>query len=608
MFDLCRDTYAEISPSGNGVRAFYRGAFPDRKNHAAHIETFCRTGFVTVTGARLNGCDLSELPETVAGELGRRLGPDKARRDSAEVLSKACGQDPTLARLNELGLVLQSMGGGKFDIACPWESEHSTPGGAGDTVYFAAHTGGYASGNFDCKHAHCAVRAQAEFREALGLGARPGAEDATAADVEAEPGVDNGTGGGSERRELPHEMDRCAYHGIVGELVTAIEPHTEADPAALLVQILVAFGVLIGRSPYVPVEGDRHYANLFAILVGATAKGRKGTSWGRVRSVFERVLGWLRVVSGLSSGEGLKYQVRDPRAEMVKNKKSGETTKEVVDEGVHDKRLLVTELEFAQVLRVVARQGNTLSSTVRNAWDTGDLASLTKNDPITATGAHIGIIGHVTSDELRAELTQTDTANGFANRFLFVCVRRSKCLPFGGDALPKGVLGGFVQRINRAASLAGSVGPVSMTEAARDVWAGVYPRLSEGSLGLFGSATARAEAQAIRLAMIYALLDEKMQIDRPHLLAALAVWEYAEASARYVFGSSLGDPVADDILRAVRAAGQGGMTRTQIRDLFKRNRSAERISAALDLLARRNLARCRTQETGGRPTEVWERM
>ncbi|MGH8544201.1 MAG: hypothetical protein ACREX3_11365, partial [Gammaproteobacteria bacterium] len=351
VFDLCRDTYAEISPSGNGVRAFYRGAFPDRKNHAAHIETFCRTGFVTVTGARLNGCDLSELPETVAGELGRRLGPDKARRDSAEVLSKACGQDPTLARLNELGLVLQSMGGGKFDIACPWESEHSTPGGAGDTVYFAAHTGGYASGNFDCKHAHCAVRAQAEFREALGLGARPGAEDATAADVEAEPGVDNGTGGGSERRELPHEMDRCAYHGIVGELVTAIEPHTEADPAALLVQILVAFGVLIGRSPYVPVEGDRHYANLFAILVGATAKGRKGTSWGRVRSVFERVLGWLRVVSGLSSGEGLKYQVRDPRAEMVKNKKSGETTKEVVDEGVHDKRLLVTEPEFAQVLR-----------------------------------------------------------------------------------------------------------------------------------------------------------------------------------------------------------------------------------------------------------------
>jgi hypothetical protein len=105
---------------------------------------------------------------------------------------------------------------------------------------------------------------------------------------------------------------------------------------------------------------------------------------------------------------------------------------------------------------------------------------------------------------------------------------------------------------------------------------------------LDGHHTARAEAQVVRLAMLYALLDEKAQIDMPHLLAALALWEYAEASARHVFGSSLGDPIADEILRAVRAAGQDGMTRTQIRDLFKRNCSAERIGAALDLLARRN--------------------
>jgi predicted transcriptional regulator len=72
-----------------------------------------------------------------------------------------------------------------------------------------------------------------------------------------------------------------------------------------------------------------------------------------------------------------------------------------------------------------------------------------------------------------------------------------------------------------------------------------------------------------------------------------------------VFGPSLGDPVADEILRAVRAAGQEGMTRTQIRDLFKRNSSAARIGAALDLLARRNLVRRCTQETGGRTSEVW---
>jgi hypothetical protein len=146
---------------------------------------------------------------------------------------------------------------------------------------------------------------------------------------------------------------------------------------------------------------------------------------------------------------------------------------------------------------------------------------------------------------------------------------------------------------------------MDMTDAGWGIWDRVYPDLSEGSPGLFGAATARGEAQVVRLAMLYALLDEKAQIDAPHLLAALAVWEYAESSARHVFRSSLGDPVADEILRAVRAAGQEGMTRTQIMDLFKRNCSAGRIGAALDLLARRNLVRRCTQETGGRPSEVW---
>src|SRR5207249_5623360 len=74
--------------------------------------------------------------------------------------------------------------------------------------------------------------------------------------------------------------------------------------------------------------------------------------------------------------------------------------------------------------------GNTLSATLREGWDSGNLSTLTKNEPITATGAHICIIGHITDDELRAELTATDSANGFANRFLFIAVKRSKYLPF----------------------------------------------------------------------------------------------------------------------------------------------------------------------------------
>jgi hypothetical protein len=107
------------------------------------------------------------------------------------------------------------------------------------------------------------------------------------------------------------------------------------------------------------------------------------------------------------------------------------------------------------------------------------------------------------------------------------------------------------------------------------------------------------------LALIYALLDGAANIDVPHIRAALAVWEYAEASAAHIFGGSLGDNVADEILRALQHAGREGMSRTAIRDLFGRNQSGGRLGAALTLLASRGKARTEIRQSGGRPIETW---
>jgi hypothetical protein len=89
--------------------------------------------------------------------------------------------------------------------------------------------------------------------------------------------------------EWPDPPGEEAFHGIVGEIVRAIEPHTETDMAGLLVQFLVAFGSLIGRCIYFMAEADKHYSNLFANLIGQTAKGRKGTSWGIVGRLLSEV-------------------------------------------------------------------------------------------------------------------------------------------------------------------------------------------------------------------------------------------------------------------------------------------------------------------------------
>ena len=399
----------------------------------------------------------------------------------------------------------------------------------------------------------------------------------------------------------PAPLDEAAFYGLAGDIVRAIEPHSEADGAALLLQTLVAFGALVGRGAHVRVEGDEHHAQLYLLLVGQTAKARKGTSWGRIHRLFSRVPDWPKVVEGLSSGEGLKWAVRDPR----EDREPGNQPAAEMDVGIPDKRLLVVESEFAQVLRQTARAGNTLSATIRSAWDTGQLATLTKNDPVTATGTHISIVGHITMDELRAELTATDTANGFANRFLFMCVRRSKCLPLGGNGPPEAVAADLARRIALAADSARKLQAVGMTPAARETWTRIYPKLSEGTSGLLGAVTARGEAQCLRLALLYALLDGAENVDDVHLVAAIAVWERAEASAMHIFGSAIGDRLADAILRALRAAGQAGLSRTDIRNLLGRHGRAERIEAALELLSRHGLAYAEQHQTGGRAAEVW---
>jgi hypothetical protein len=153
--------------------------------------------------------------------------------------------------------------------------------------------------------------------------------------------------------------------------------------------------------------------------------------------------------------------------------------------------------------------------------------------------------------------------------------------------------------------LPGTAGELRRDEEARAIWRKVYPSLSEGKPGLAGALLARGEAQVMRLASLFALLDRSAVIRAQHLAAALALWEYCERSVRFIFGDSLGDDVADEILSALTKHKDSGMTRTELRDLFDRNMAAGRIAKALGLLERYGLASCRTVETGGRPAEKW---
>jgi hypothetical protein len=387
----------------------------------------------------------------------------------------------------------------------------------------------------------------------------------------------------------PEPPDPAAFSGLAGQIVAVVAPHTEADPVAILVSLLVGFGSLIGPAAHYQVGPTAHRANEFAVLIGPSGAGRKGSSWDTVEAILggvDPIWAELRVVSGLSSGEGLIWHLRDHH------------------EGVAiDQRLLVLEPEYASVLKAIGRDSNTLSPVVRNAWDHRPLQVITKHDPARASDAHLAIIAHITAHELLRHVGATEIANGFLNRFLLVAVHRSRLLPDGGQPHPAAIAS-LTETLKDAADHAKRTGQLRMDQHARALWWQHYPQLTSPRPGLWGAATARAEAHVVRLALTYALLAKAPAITTTHLRAALAVWDYAARSTLHIFGDSLGDPTADEIRRAL-AEHPDGLTRSQLRDLFSRNRSRAEIGRALDLLAGAGLARSHTQRDQGRPTQRW---
>lgn len=408
-----------------------------------------------------------------------------------------------------------------------------------------------------------------------------------------------------------------AHPGIAGAFIELATRESEADPAAVLATFLTRFGVEVSgngvlKGPGMYLGETRHYPRLFTAIVGASSKARKGTSAHPVNALFSPeglpdnqdnpFPSPAATSSGpLSTGEGLAFCVRDARTEWVIDKKTSAGSWVLVDPGVEDKRLYVADEEFASALQCTKREGNTLSTAVRCFWDSGDYSPMVKKERTKVTGAHVGIVTHITFQELRALLDEVQAFNGFGNRFLWVCAKRHGMVP-----IPRRMPQDELSRLRREVSWLVDIGQrrdeMTWDGPAEDLWRAVYPSLSREHSGLAGCIINRGEAQTVRLSMIYALLDGQGHIGEAHLQAGLAFWDYCRASALNIFGSR----EANSLSEKIRGALAGGpMTTTALHRALGNNASRERLCEALQELLTAGRINRTEEKTTGRPKVVF---
>ncbi|MEU4803068.1 DUF3987 domain-containing protein [Actinosynnema sp. NPDC023587] len=402
----------------------------------------------------------------------------------------------------------------------------------------------------------------------------------------------------NELPPAPPAVDPVVFRGMLGELVLAAGPTTEADPVGVLVSLMANVSALIGNGPHVQIGDTRHPLIVWPMLFGRTGAGRKGdateTADRLTLAAMPEAEGLF--VSGLSSGEGLIERIRDPRDENDQG-------------GTEDKRLRILEAEFGSVMARAKREGNTVGAVLREGWSGKALAVMNRL-ALRASSSHVVIIGHVTPREFRLRLAQTEMAGGTFNRFLPVYVERSKRLPLPEGIAPE-VLSELGAQLRAAIERATRHGAVGLGQGARQLWEDhLYDELgcADDEEGAWSEFARRALPYCRRIAALYAVLDDRSEVDVGDLAAAAALVRYSIATAKFVLDRTLRNPRVDTLRRALDGVGEAGLSRGEVSALFGRNLAKQLLDRLLhEVMASGEYVEFRHSGERGRPSIRYRR-
>ncbi len=367
------------------------------------------------------------------------------------------------------------------------------------------------------------------------------------------------------------KMAGDAFQGPLGEWALQASEQYEGTPEPLLLTTLVMFGAATGRGAFTSIGADLHRSNEFLCVLGGTGTG-KGQSFSMARRLFEEIdLDWTKrgLHSGLSSGEGLIQLVSDPEPGGPQDRL---------------KNVLVFESEASRPLRVMKREGSTLSPILRDAWDGREKLEVLTLKAVKSTSPLIAVLLHSTPEELLDTLPPLSLVNGFLNRFILALSSPIRELPFGGEAhkiLPRRL----VEILKANLASARRKNEIGISVDARAVWERHYSKIIAPEEGAIGEYKARGRAHIRRLSMLFCLAEGLDEVQASHLQAAIHAWNYSlEVARRLLDRLAPGKPNPKQTIRL--SLESGPKTKSDLHGVFGRNKSGTEIADLLEQMMR----------------------
>jgi Protein of unknown function (DUF3987) len=379
----------------------------------------------------------------------------------------------------------------------------------------------------------------------------------------------------------------------------------------LVYQLLPILGVLMGDAYYGTFGSDKHYPATFTLPIGKTSEG-KGQAKHHVEDAIRLVdYAWCKknVHSNPASGEGLVRMLHDYRLNL-----SGTEPRK--------NRIAIFNSEMVTTFNAAARKDSTLSGYLRAAYD-GDLLENFRSgrrDSFTAENYLLGFCGTITPQELRDVMPAIDWKNGSANRFLWCIGYSDKNL---GRSSVRPNFTKWAERVRKLLdlNLNAQPTPVEYAPSGAAVWDSWESSLPEHNDDLLSESQARQKANCLRIAVLYAVLDErrldgwKVQLEDRHVEAAIEIVTRSRQTVESYLTqanqvrSADSTATQDDLIKLKKAVAAAGretgfpeLTKNDVCKLFPHKTADERDELCI-------LAGLRAYSKIGpnakRPTTVW---